>query len=71
MLRIVGGARGGREQPVEQTRPTSGDLVEGQARATSLSQDRQEAGAGRRLKHLVAGADLGGQHGQGAQLRRG
>ena len=71
VLRIVGGAGGGREQPVEQTRAARGDLVESQGRAASLGQNRQEAGAGRRLKHLVAGADLGGQHGQGAQLRRG
>ena len=46
VLRIVDGARGGREQTLEQTRPTGGDLVESQARAASLGQNRQEAGAG-------------------------
>ena len=41
-----------------------------QARPAGLGEDRQQAGAGRRLQHLVARPDLGGQHGQGAPARR-
>ena len=59
------------EEAFEQSRTAGGELVEGQGAAAGLGQDGQEAAAGRGLQHLVARADLGGEHGQGAELGRG
>ena len=59
------------EETFQKPGAAGGQLVEGQGAAAGLCQDGQQAAAGRGLQHLVAWADLGGEHGQGAELGRG
>ena len=66
----MAGARGGREQAIQQSRTVRRDLVELQRRPARFGDDRHQPGAGRRFEHLVARPDLGGQHRQGGQGRR-
>ena len=66
---VVAAGRQG-EQALEQGTTTDRELIEGQVGTASLCKDRQEPSPRRRFEYPVAGADLGGQYGQGAQLRR-
>ena len=71
MGRVVLDAGREGEEALEQGGAGGGPLIEGQGAATGLRQDGQEARSGRRLQHLISRPHLGGQHRQGAQLRRG
>lgn len=59
------------KQAVEQRRTAIGQFVQRQNPAAGLGHDGDQTRARRGLQHLVAGSDLGSQHHERRQLRRG